>query len=135
LERYHANFGLSAKSTALDFRAASTAARMHWLSKMCDDGECLHRVDWYCGFSIRRADSDSESEAKVFVENVESCFLTLAKAAAATETLGKLRLICGRKHMVFAPERDVTPAQCAKEGGKWGQKIKLFADEDQYLNY
>jgi hypothetical protein len=35
--------------------------------------------------------------------------------------------------MTFVGETYSTPDECAKIGGQWGQKIKIFGDEDAYF--
>jgi hypothetical protein len=131
LDLYRQWFGLSPTSTVADYRAASEGAKSYWLDRMCNNGVCLHRVDWECGFSMAPAHPvEFDPDVEVFNANVRKCFTGLVAKAPLADNLGKLRLICGRRHMVFAGETYSDPKKCAEAGGQWGKKITVFADED-----
>jgi hypothetical protein len=131
-ERYLSWFGLSAASTVHDFRKSSWEFQEHWLEHMCRSGVCLHPVDWACGFTINRDDDEEYRSQKA---KIESCFIALIKTAPLSDQLGKLRLLCGRRHMIFAGEWRTKPADCEAAGGQWGKKAPLFADEDSYFKH
>jgi len=135
LKTYRDWFGLKGSSTVSEFRASSEGAKSYWLQKMCNNGRCLHTVDWMCGFSLSRMHpiEDHDPDVDEFDANVRRCFMSLAGKAPLTDTLDKLRLICGRHHMIFAGELYHTPQECAKVGGQWGARARVFADEDRYL--
>ena len=61
-------------------------------------------------------------------------FYVLVARAPLAETLGKLRLICGRQFMAFAGELYSKPRDCVDAGGQWGKKLKVFPDEDTYIS-
>jgi len=104
---------------------------------MCDD--VLDPIDWKCGFSftsIEAGDLKTETgQEKLFrdIRRTRICFELLATTAPTTDTLGRLRLLCGRHHMVFIGDRDYKPEDCKKVGGEWGKKRPVFSDEDRYL--
>lgn len=50
------------------------------------------------------------------------CFKKLASSAPVTDTLDKLRILYGRRLMVFIDERDYKRADCEKAGGEWGKR-------------
>jgi hypothetical protein len=131
-ERYLYWFGLSETSTVHDFRKASEMFQSHWMKRMCYNGVCLHSQDWECGFSLYRlGEHDYESQNK----KIDDCFLSLVDTAPLSDKLGKLRLLCGRRHMVFvgAESSIHNRAGCKVAGGDWGKKAKVFADEDTYF--
>jgi hypothetical protein len=135
VEYYYDLFGLGPDGTIADFRAATNASRAHWLNKMCNGGRCLHRIDWQCGFSIS-ADMHNEADRgwRIFDEKVKACFVSLAGKAPLADTLGKVRLLCGRKYMIFAGNLDdASPSVCVNAGGQWGKKARVFGDEDVYI--
>jgi hypothetical protein len=133
LDIYRRWFGLYPTSTVGDYRAASEGAKAHWLDHMCNNGSCLHHVDWQCGFSIAPAHPvEHDPDVEEFTVNVRRCFTELVAKAPLAESIGKLRLICGRRYMAFAGETYSTPKQCAEAGGQWGKKIKVFADEENF---
>jgi hypothetical protein len=133
LEMYRTWFGLKADSTVADYRAASDWAKVYWLDKMCDNGVCLHQIDWRCGFSISTEHPvEHDLDVENFDAGVRLCFTSIVTKAPLAEALGKLRLICGRRYMVFAGELYSTPRECAEAGGQWGKKLSVFTDEDSY---
>jgi hypothetical protein len=80
LETYRDWFGLKESSTVFEFRASSEGAKSYWLEKMCNNGRCLHTVDWTCGFSIGRMhpNEDGDPEVDEFDANVRRCFILTA---------------------------------------------------------
>jgi len=133
LEVYRRWFGLTSASTVAEYRAASEGAQSYWLDHMCNGGVCLHLVDWRCGFSIAPEHPvEHDPDVEAFDAKVRKCFTALVAKAPLAEKLEKLRLICGRRHMVFAGETYSNPKQCAEAGGQWGKKIRVFADEDSF---
>ena len=130
---------LTSTSTVQDFRVASKKARALWLENMCRDGACLDAIDWKCGFSFTSADPrDFKTEAgrEIFVRDIRKkreCFEKLAMTAPMTDTLDKLRILCGRRLMVFIGDRDYKPEDCEKAGGEWGKKRPVFSDEERYF--
>lgn len=132
-ELYYDAFGLGPKDTVADFRKASPSFQERWLEKMCNGGDCLHSVDWACGFSTSKTlHSEIDTGWESFDHNVKVCFRSLVRQAPLSDSLGKLRLICGRRYMVFAGDVDASPEGCAKAGGKWGEKVQVYGDEDAY---
>jgi hypothetical protein len=91
-------------------------------------------VDWECGFSIAPAHpvEEHDPDVEAFNENVRKCFTALVAKAPLAENLGKLRLICGRRHMVFAGKTYSDPKKCAEAGGQSGKKARVFVDEDAF---
>ena len=133
-EYFYDWFGLKSNSTVGEYRTASIAAQKHWLKKMCHSGVCLHQIDWKCGFSISTTHPvEFDSESEDFSARVQSCFSLLTKKAPLADTLEKLRMLCGRRHMVFADKLYSTPEECAQAGGKWGEKLKVYTDEGSYF--
>jgi hypothetical protein len=124
LALYRSWFGLTGNGTVADFRSASIGDRVYWLEHMCNSGVCLHLIDWRCGFAPKYPE---------FNDRVNACFTSLASRAPLSDTLDKLRLVCGRKYMVFVDQEFSTPAACVKAGGQWGKKLRLYSDENDYV--
>ena len=81
-EFYYDHFGLNGKSTVADFRAASATTQAHFLKSLCNDGVCLHSIDWKCGFSTS-ADPYNEFDTgwMDFNEGTRECFISLVRKA------------------------------------------------------
>ena len=126
-------------STAEEFRAASGRAQDRWLEQMCDDGACLAPADWRCGFSSTTARPEkfnTPEERDTLYRDFRrrrDCFVGLSGKAPREDTLDKLRILCGRRHMVFIGDRDYKPVDCTAAGGEWGKKSTLFSDESRYF--
>jgi hypothetical protein len=124
VELYYDRFGLDSKSTISDYRLGSWSARLHWLNRMCNNGVCLDPIDWKCGFSFDEGG---------ILDGVNSCFIANVMNAPLADTLGKLRLLCGRKYMVFTGTLNASQDECAKAGGQWGVRARMFSDELNYI--
>ena len=130
---------LTPTSTVEEFRGSSSLAQASWLEKMCDDGACLAPADWRCGFSFTSArpeeltTPEGRETQHHDIRRRRDCFVDLASKAPREDTLDKLRILCGRRHMVFIGDRDYKPADCAAAGGEWGKKSTLFSDESRYF--
>jgi hypothetical protein len=53
--------------------------------------------------------------------------------APLSDPLSKLRLICGRQFMTFVDRTFSSPKECTDAGGRWGERLKVFSDEDDYI--
>ncbi len=125
--------GLDGENTAYDYLSSPIEKKLHFTNGMCDDGVCLHKIDWRCGFTIDSLGFESENFLN-WNEAVDRCFGKLANVVPMHTPLDKLRKICGRFYMQFDPDQTGTTEQaCAKENGKWGEKISLYSDEEELL--
>jgi hypothetical protein len=131
---------LTPTSTARDYRAAAKSIRSQWMHDMCANGACLDPVDWKCGYSFTKTDPEefkTEQGRASFYHDIarrDGCFMWLAERAPETDTLDKLRVLCGRREMFFIGERSgYKPEDCVKAGGEWGRKRHVFSDEETYF--
>lgn len=108
-------FGLNGDNTVYDFMAASSDARIDWMLNMCNDGECLNKIDWRCGFD----NHDNYDEV------VSDCFYKLAPKLEPWVKIDLLRKYCGVGYAKFTGTTG-SPERCKAKGGTWGQKSKVI---------
>jgi hypothetical protein len=130
---YWSFVGLNAENTVYDYLSSPLEKKLHFTNSMCNDGACLHKVDWRCGFTIDSLEFESENFMN-WNEAVDSCFGKLAKAAPVYTSLDKLRKICGRHYMQFDPNQTgATQQACSEAEGKWGERITIYSDDEELL--
>lgn len=126
-------FGLTGASTAYDYLSAPGGTKFHFYQHLCDDGVCLDRVDWECGFTI----ASPKFEHPKFLntrEAIQSCFSDVVTKVPVYIWLDEIRKMCGRAYMVFDPESQwMTAEKCKSLGGQWAVKGKAWEREKIYL--
>ena len=115
-------FGLTWNDTVADYRSASISKRIYLHEGICEDGECLHKMDWTCGF-VTETWRFEHSDFGLFSEALEDCFGRLTKVAPPATKLDVLRKVCGRHYMTFdARAAGSSMDRCDEAGGIWGEK-------------
>jgi len=129
---YWSVVGLDGSNTAEDYLSASLEKERRFEITMCNDGVCLAKLDWRCGFTINSSNFEHE-EYGDWYEAVDDCFGTLVRVVPLYTPLDKVRKICGRHYMQFDPHQGETREQCEAKGGEWGVKKMLWSDEEALL--
>ena len=129
-------FGLDGTSSTYSFNSASFHKQRKFLNRACDDGVCLHPTDWACGFTV---DSHlfRHERFRDWHEAVIDCIGDVALKVEAWTALDRVRKVCGRHYMTFDPtlvgDTPKSREACSLAGGKWGEKVIVFTDEDSML--
>jgi hypothetical protein len=136
-EAYWKVFGLSENSTAYDYNSAPTWKARTFEERMCNDGVCLTKQDWACGFSVELSDDESSEDGHLYGdwnEAVVDCFWKVARNVEVWTRLDKIRMICGRRFMsTSSSSSDASPEKCKTIGGQWEKRQRVWGDEDEIL--
>lgn len=122
---YYRWAGIDWNDTVADYRSASVGNAVHLLTTICDNGRCIHKIDWACGFTTGAWRFEHE-EFGDFIEAVDDCFHKLVELSPLSRKLDVLRKICGRHYMTFDQRAaQVTEERCESAGGVWGEKPRV----------
>lgn len=103
-------FSLDITDTVGDLRKASVTDAVRLRMRLCNNGECLTRRDWACGF-------DNGDE-----EDFDSCFEDVLATADPSLPLDTARKYCGNLTMTFVGAIYSDEERCQRAGGVWGVK-------------
>jgi hypothetical protein len=130
---YWSVMAMDGENTAYDYLSSTTEKRLNFANTMCDNGVCLHPIDWRCGFTIDSLQFESANHMD-WHDAVDSCFGKLTKVVPPHTSLDKVRKICGRFYMQFDPPTGFDEQDCVKSKGNWGVKFRLYLDEEELLS-
>jgi hypothetical protein len=110
---------LDEDSSVGEYFAASDKLKIRFNRNICAGVPCIEKVDFFCGFSVGR----SETLFEEIQDATLDCFYSELRTAHTLFPIGGIVLYCGKQFAYFspAPSDMVTPENCARNGGTWGE--------------
>jgi hypothetical protein len=108
-------FRMNGQTTVTEYLESDADARVDWILRMCNDGECLDEIDWDCGLYLE-------------LPETQKCVTDILLQVKPYIHLDTLRKYCGKKHSTRVNLQNYSyeirnPGEsikrCEANGGKW----------------